>query len=231
MKTYAFIFARGGSKGLPQKNIKMLGGMPLLAHAIRLAQALPVVEKVFVSTDDEAIAKVAQDFSAELIERPAALAQDHAPEWLAWQHAIKVLYERGERFEVFLSLPTTSPLRRQEDVSGCLALLDKESDLVLAVTPSARSPYFNMVSRGQDGETELLIKDSKINRRQDAPASYDITTVAYVSRPAFILQHQSMFEGRLRSFIVPRERALDIDDPYDFKIAQALYRQGEPCSL
>ncbi len=84
MRIFAFIFARGGSKGLPRKNIKSLGGMPLLAHSIRLAQELPEIDRVFVSTDDAEIAYVARQFGADVIERPVSLATDEASEWLAW---------------------------------------------------------------------------------------------------------------------------------------------------
>ena len=145
-RTFAFIFARGGSKGLPGKNIKDLGGLPLLAHGIRLAQAMDRVERVFVSTDDDQIAAVATQFGADVIDRPAALATDTASEWMAWQHAIEHVRALGLDFDVFLSLPATSPLRNAQDVGNCLDALQADIDIVITVTPSARSPYFNMIS-------------------------------------------------------------------------------------
>lgn len=227
MSVYAFIFARGGSKGLPGKNIKPLGGIPLVGHSIRLAQNIDVIEKVFVSTDSDDIAAVAESFSAEVIRRPPELASDTASEWLAWRHAIRYLQERGESFDVFLSLPATSPLRGRLDVENCLAVLDDSTDMVVTVTPASRSPYFNMVTRDEDGTSLVVIHNDAICRRQDAPTVYDMTTVAYVARPEFILSGTGVFAGRVKSVIVPKERAVDVDDSFDFMVAEALYGKSQ----
>ena len=227
MKIYAFIFARGGSKGLPGKNTKMLGGLPLLAHSIKIAQQLERVEKIYVSTDAEEIAQIAKEFSAEPIKRPEALATDTASEWLAWQHAIQYLHERGEQFDIFLSLPTTSPLRIKQDVEECIAQLNEDTDVVITVTPSSRSPYFNMVTRAHGGSSKIVCGDATIKRRQDAPSVFDITTVAYVSRPSYILQNDSLFSGHVKSVVIPKERSIDIDDAHDFLVAETIYNQGK----
>lgn len=224
-RTFAFIFARGGSKGLPGKNIMELGGFPLLAHGIRLAQAMDRVERVFVSTDDAQIADVATQFGADVIDRPQALATDTASEWMAWQHAIRYVRTLGLNFDVFLSLPATSPLRNAQDVVNCLDALQDEVDVVITVTPSARSPYFNMISIDAAGQANVVLGTAQFKRRQDVPPVYDITTVAYVARPDFILRHTQLFEGRVRPVIVPKERAVDIDDGYDFKLAQVILNQ------
>lgn len=222
--TFAFIFARGGSKGLPGKNILDLGGIPLLAHGIRLAQSMDRIAQVFVSTDCEKIADVARRFGAQVIKRPAELASDTASEWHAWQHAIRHLrIDRGLNFDVFVSLPATSPLRNQDDVRACLDALDSQTDMVITVSHSARSPFFNMISTDESGYASIVLGNAGFKRRQDVPVVYDITTVAYVARPDFILTHDKVFDGRVRSVIVPKERAVDIDDEFDFKIAQALY--------
>jgi CMP-N-acetylneuraminic acid synthetase len=221
-RTFAFIFARGGSKGLPGKNIKELGSLPLLAYGIRLAQAMDRVERVFVSTDDAQIAAVARQFGGYVIERPVALATDTASEWMAWQHAIEHVRALGLDFDVFLSLPATSPLRNAKDIDNCLDALQPDTDVVITVTPSSRSPYFNMVSIDATGMAHVVLGSADVKRRQDVPLVYDITTVAYVARPDFILAHKRLFDGRVRPVIVPRERAVDIDDEYDFKVAQAL---------
>jgi CMP-N-acetylneuraminic acid synthetase len=224
VRTFAFIFARGGSKGLPGKNTMELGGIPLLAHGIRLAQSMERIERVFVSTDDDQIADVAKRFGAELISRPKELATDTASEWMAWQHAIAHVRSLGLDFDVFLSLPATSPLRNAFDVDRCLDALQLDTDVVITVTPSARSPYFNMVSADAAGFVHVVLGAAEFQRRQDVPPVYDITTVAYVSRPDFILNHERLFDGRVRPVMVPKERAVDIDDEYDFKMAQALLK-------
>lgn len=225
MSVYAFIFARGGSKGLPRKNIKLLGGIPLIGHSIRMAQKISSVDKVFVSTDCDEIASVARSFSADVILRPEELASDTASEWLAWQHAIECVRGKGLAFEKFLSLPATSPLRIIEDVERCLDALDKDTDVVVTVTPAARSPYFNMLVRAEDGTSKVMLQSENVLRRQDAPIGYDMTTVAYVARPDFILRNDYLFSGRVKSVVVAKEHAVDIDDEYDFQVAAALYKE------
>jgi CMP-N-acetylneuraminic acid synthetase len=226
VKVYAFVFARGGSKGLPGKNIRKLGGIPLLGHSIRIAKQIPAVAKVLVSTDAQDIAQVAREYGAEVIERPPHLATDSVAEWLAWKHAIEYVRGRGEQFDVLLSLPATSPLRSVGDVENCLAALDDATDVVITVTTAGRNPYFNMVTRDERGYSSVVMQGKGFVRRQDAPQVYDITTVAYVARPDYVLRSSGLFEGRVKSVIVPKERAADIDDAYDFLVAEALYRDG-----
>ena len=226
MRTFAFVFARGGSKGIPRKNLQLLAGKPLLAWSIEMGQSLAEVERVFVSTEDPEITETAFSFGAEVITRPAELAQDTSPEWLAWQHAIKVVEEKFGRFERFLSLPATAPLRSQQDVERCLNRLDKETDVVISMTPATRSPWFNMVYQGPKGDLRLLV-EGKYTRRQDAPIGYDVTTLAYVLRPEFILEKQRLWDGRVKGIEIPPERALDIDTPLDLEIARFLQTRAQ----
>ena len=219
----AFIFARGGSKGLPRKNLRPLAGQPLIVHAIELGLALPRVKKVIVSTDDLEIADIARNAGAEIpFLRPAELATDTAPEWLAWRHAIRAVREAGETIDVFLSLPPTSPLRTVEDVDCCLdALLNSKSDIVVTVRDAERSPYFNMVRQTEEGDVRLAI-EGEFYRRQDAPIMYDMTTVAYAARADFILEADRIFDGRVQAVWIPRERALDIDNELDLIVGESL---------
>ena len=223
MKTYAFVFARGGSKGVPGKNIRELAGKPLLAYSIDQAREIEAVDKIFVSTEDQTIASIARGYGVDVINRPEELARDNTPEWMAWMHAVKSLQKRNDCFDVFLSLPTTSPLRNSEDIREALKKLDKQTDMVLTMTPTTRSPWFNMVRTKKDGYIKLLVRNKKrIHRRQDAPDSFDLTTVAYVTRPEFILSHNSIFDGRVRAVEIPQDRALDIDTEHDMEIAEFL---------
>ena len=232
MKTYAFIFARGGSKGVPRKNIKKLAGKPLLAYSIDMAKEIEVVNKIFVSTEDQTIAKVASEYGANIIDRPTELAQDDTPEWLAWKHAVEWLEDRGEIFDIFLSQPTTSPLRSKEDINAALECLDENTDVVLTMTKAARSPWFNMVLETNNGFIELLMQNGKTyHRRQDAPSIYDLTTVAYVTRPEFIKSSDGIFDGRVKGIEVPAERALDIDTELDFQIANFLMERANMSNL
>jgi CMP-N-acetylneuraminic acid synthetase len=227
----ACIFARGGSKGLPGKNIKNLTGKPLIAWSIEHALSVPRIGRVIVSTDSEEIAAVARAHGAEVpFMRPAELAQDDSPEWLAWRHALEFLKrDEGTMPEAMVSLPTTSPLRAPDDVERCLDAFERDRpDMVITVTIARRNPYFNMVTVDGAGLARLVIPPAKgIARRQDAPSVYDITTVAYVARPEFVLSRQGLFEGRVSAVQVPPERALDIDTPLDFRVAECIMDKGE----
>ncbi|ROT99312.1 acylneuraminate cytidylyltransferase family protein [Marinobacter sp. R17] len=226
-RIFAFVFARGGSKGLPGKNLLPLGGVPLIGHSIKVAKALPQVSKVFVSTDDAEIKKVAEQHGAEVIDRPAELAGDKSPEWEAWRHAIGYLERTGQHFDVFLSLPATSPLRSVSDVTAVIDALNSDTDAVITVTPASRSPFFNMVSRDYDGVCRILSPSNGYTRRQDAPEAFDVTTVAYALRREFIKGKGGLFDGKVKSVVVPKERAVDIDDNMDFKFAELLYAEAQ----
>jgi N-acylneuraminate cytidylyltransferase len=225
VKTFAFIFARGGSKGVPGKNIRNLDGKPLLAYSIITAQNIDEISRVFVSTDDPDIAYVGAQYGAEIINRPAELAQDDSPEWLAWLHAVEYLENQGEYFDCFVSLPATSPLRNKIDVVNCINLLDKQTDIVVTMTNTSRSPYFNMVRKNKDYVRLSVETDEWYSRRQDVPKMYDLTTVAYVTRPNFIKNNNKIFDGKVKAELIPKERSIDIDDEIDFKIAEVLIRE------
>lgn len=228
MKIFSFVFARGGSKGVPGKNIRVLSGKPLLANAIDLAKSVPKIQEVFVSTDDESIAAVARKYGAEVILRPVELAQDDSPEWLAWRHAVDWVEKKKGPFEVFISLPTTSPLRNREDVKACIDLLDGETDVVITITKTNRSPWFNMVRLTSKGYAKVLLQGEKTYvRRQDVPEAFDMTTVAYVTRPQYIHTANGIFDGRVKAVIIPQERALDIDTELDFRIGDFLMKMKQ----
>jgi N-acylneuraminate cytidylyltransferase len=228
MKFTAFVFARGGSKGLPGKNIRSLCGKPLIAWSIEQALSVNRVERVIVSTDCEEIASIARAYGAQVpFIRPAELAADHSPEWLAWRHALKYLeIAEGHLPEAMLSVPATAPLRTRADLEKCLDEYEKgEVDVVITVTEAHRSPYFNMVKAHEDGTVGLIIPPSStIARRQDCPAVFDMATVAYVVRPEFIITNNAIFQGRVRAVQIPVNRAIDIDNLLDFQIAELLMK-------
>ena len=224
MRVVALICARGGSKGLPGKNIRPLAGRPLIAWAVARALEVPRVNRVIVSTDCPEIAAAARVAGAEVpFERPAELAQDTSPEWYAWRHALTYLRDTdGVYPDALLSVPATAPLRLAVDLEQCLDEFAKgDVDMVITVTDAHRNPYFNMVVTGTDGYTTLVIPPSgAVTRRQDAPTVYDMTTVGYVARPEYVMKHFGHFQGRVRAVHVPAERALDIDTMLDFQMAE-----------
>jgi CMP-N-acetylneuraminic acid synthetase len=231
MKAVAFIFARGGSKGLPGKNIRILGGKPLIAWSIEHALTVNQIERVIVSTDSEEIAAVARDYGAEVpFIRPEELARDDSAEWLAWRHALNYLLEStGALPEIMVSVPATAPLRLPLDIENCLDEYEKgDVDMVITVTDAHRNPYFNMVKTCADGTVGLVNPpQSAITRRQDAPVVYDMTTVCYVAKSTFVMNQNAIFEGQVKAVHVPIERAIDIDTLLDFQIAESLLDKRE----
>jgi CMP-N-acetylneuraminic acid synthetase len=231
MNAVAFIFARGGSKGIPGKNIQIIGGKPLIAWSIECALAVPRISRVIVSTDSDEIADISRKYGADVpFIRPSELATDESPEWLAWRHGLKYLLDSdGEMPEVMVSIPPTAPLRNPIDLNNCLDEYENNlADVVITVTDSHRNPYFNMVKINPDGACGLAISPlESIERRQDAPIVYDMTTVCYVVKSEFIMSKNSIFEGKVRAVHIPIERAIDIDSKLDFRIAQALFESTE----
>ncbi len=227
MKPYILgaIFARGGSRGVPKKNIRHLNGKPLLAYAIETARAVPAINRLIVSTDSEEIAQVARQYGAEVpFLRPGELASDDASELGAWQHAIKTMEQQtGQRVDVLVIIPTTSPLRAKEDVAACIdRLLNSDADLVVTVTKAHRNPYFNMVMIDENDNARLVFSASGVYQRQQVPKIYDLTTVAYAARVSYILKTPTLLQGKVKTVEVPPERALDIDSMLDFQIAEFL---------
>jgi CMP-N-acetylneuraminic acid synthetase len=224
MKYIALICVRGGSKGLPKKNIRLLNGIPLMAWSIKIAKKIDRVSSVIVSTDSEEIANIAIDYGAQVpFIRPKELALDDSPEWLVWRHAINYLESQQNEVDNLLVLPATAPLRSIQDVNNCIDEFEKgDVDSIITVSEAKRNPHFNMTTNDDKGYSSILINSDSITRRQDAPKVFDMTTVAYVVKSEFIKKYNGIFEGKVRSVCIPEERAIDIDTILDFKIAEYL---------
>jgi N-acylneuraminate cytidylyltransferase len=223
----AFIFARGGSKGVPNKNIANFAGKPLIAWSIEFGLGLDCVDRVFVSTNSIAIANIARDFGADIpFMRPEELAEDNSPEWLAWRHAISFTYQTDESMPgEFLVLPATSPLRIKDDVEEAIANFRRGgADVVVTMSEARRHPSFNILRETSNKYINLFdqSESDKRNRQAFKPV-FDLATVCYIANPTFVLQSNSIFEGRVRGSMVPLERAIDIDTFLDFELAEYLF--------
>ena len=230
MTVYGAVFARGGSKGVPGKNLQKIAGTSLLELSVAMGLASDGIDRMFCSTDSDEIATEAMRLGAEVpFRRPETLAQDDSAEWTVWQHLARFLIQEGaSQSDVLVSLPTTSPLRASEDIEHALELFRKETfDLVLGVSESTRSPWFNMVVREDSSEVSLVagVEGERIARRQDVPPVFDITTVIYVTTLGFVINAQGLFGGNVGSVVIPRERAIDIDTEFDLEIADYLLRK------
>ncbi|MCH2209854.1 MAG: acylneuraminate cytidylyltransferase family protein [Fuerstiella sp.] len=224
--TLGFVFARGGSKGLPNKNLRLLGGKPLIAHSIEAALASRSLDRIVVSTDDSEIAAVAEKFGAEVpFLRPAHLATDTVPERQAWRHAIEQMeLLEQQRIEVFVSVPPTCPLRIPSDIDRTVdALTGGTADIVLTATKTDCNPYFNMITIADDDAAELAIRPAgHVVRRQDAPTVYQLTAVAYAARRDPLFRYDSIFDSRASAIEIPYERSIDIDSELDLQLAEVL---------
>lgn len=226
MISHGFIFARKGSKGIPRKNIKSLLGKPLIQYSIEVASQISGIDKVFVSTDDNDIAKLSKSFGAIVIDRPVELALDNSPELYSWKHAINWVKNKYGNFQEFISLPATSPLRTVKDVEDAMfKKYTTGADICVAVTPASHSPYFNMVKESNNNLVELVNKPNiSIYRRQDAPQVFEVTTIVYVASVDFIIKNNNLFDGNVTSIEVPRSRAIDIDSIHDFNFAESILK-------
>jgi len=224
----AFIFARGGSKGIPGKNKYKLNGKPLISYSIEIALQCQSICDVIVSTDDKEIAQISKKLGANVpFMRPTELAKDDSNEFDSWKHAINE-YEKiyKKKIDIFISLPATSPLRVVSDVENCIKKYREDSaDMIITVKNASANPYCSMVKNDSMGFSHIV--NSKNNdrgyfRRQDAPKVYDMTGVAYISSTKYILNSNSIFSGKVKSVKIPDERALDIDNILDLEFAEFL---------
>lgn len=222
MSTIATICARGGSTGLPGKNIRPLFGRPLIAHTVAHALACPGIDRVLVSTDDEAIAAAAREAGAEVpFMRPPELATSTAPKLPVIRHLVQGVEAMGVQVDRIVDLDPTSPLREVDDVLACLRLLDADTDVVITGYPAEKNPYFNMVEL--DGQGHAALSKSLpggVFARQQAPAVYSMNASVYVWWRRTL--DQGIWDGRVRLHVMPRERSIDVDSLIDFELVQLL---------
>ena len=226
----AIICARGGSKGVKNKNIKFFCGKPLIAYSIEIASAIKKINKVIVSTDSKKIASISKKYKAEVpFIRPKRLATDNSPIWKTWQHLVKFLKKSKERMpDIIIDIPATSPLRSELDLKNIIKkfIENKKSDVLITVTEAHRNPYFNMVEVNKSGFLDIVIsKKNVVSNRQEAPKVFDVCTLAYVTTPEYILKSSHMFKGNIDYYEVDKSRSIDIDDEYDFNLAEILYKK------
>lgn len=229
MKRICTICARGGSKGVKNKNIRDLAGQPMIAHSLTQARASGLFDVIAVSSDSPEILEVGRRHGADLlIERPAELATDTAAKLPVIRHCVEGA-ERitGKKFDVVVDLDATSPLRWVEDIQGAVHLLESQKVAnVITAAPARRSPYFNLVELGEDGVVRLSKPLEKpIVRRQDSPKCFDMNASIYVWQRAALFDCPTVFNADTRLFIMPAERSTDIDNELDFEIVELLMNQ------
>ena len=227
MKRVCTICARGGSQGVPGKNLRPLLGKPLIAHSLLQARQTGLFEVIAVSSDSKEILAAGKEWGADLlIERPAELASHTAAKIPAIRHcALEAERLSGMQFETFVDLDATSPLRSVGDIIGSVELLEREhATNILTGCPARRSPYFNLVELNAQGVV-ILSKPSGVMRRQDSPPCYDLNASIYVWRRDILLQRDTVFNEKTLLFVMPEERSHDIDSEVDFEIVELFARK------
>jgi|LauGreDrversion4_2_1035121.scaffolds.fasta_scaffold130488_3 CMP-N,N'-diacetyllegionaminic acid synthase len=222
----ATVCARGGSKGLPGKNLRDFAGQPLIVRTIAQALACPGLDAVYVSTDDEAIAQVAREAGARVpYLRPAELATDEAGKLPVIEHLVRHLESQGLEIATIVDLQPTSPLREAADIASALALRD-QAPLVVSVSEARDNPYFNLVEQ-QPGGRVGLSKGQGLARRQDTPAVYALNGAIYVWQRAALSQAavHGLWSVPIAPYVMPGWKSVDIDDLEDFDYALWLHQR------
>lgn len=219
------ICARGGSKGVKNKNIREILGKPLLAHSILQAQKSNLFDTVAVSSDCDKILEIAMEYGADyVIKRPDELATDTAAKLPAIQHCVvQVENISSTKFDTIVDIDATSPLRKIEDLRAAVFTFESHGQATNLITaaPARRSPYFNVVEQGEDSYVKLSKPlTNTIVRRQDAPKTYDMNASIYVWSRQSLFNEVSVLTDHTLMYVMPEERSLDIDSELDFAIVQ-----------
>ncbi len=220
----AIVPARGGSKGVVRKNLRLVAGRSLVAHAIRSARGSQLVDRVIVSTDDEEIARVARQEGADVpFMRPASLASDDAPAQPVVEHAITYVEERDGRVDSVVLLQPTSPLRRACHVDEAVRLfLDSGVDSVVSVCEVEHSPYWMYRMEGDSLHPFTFDQELNRARRQALPTLYRPNGAIYVMSRRLLMEDRMVIGASPRPYVMSRQDSIDIDDELDLELAEWL---------
>jgi len=229
MKILCTICARAGSKGVTNKNLRLINGLPLIAYSLQQAVETKLFSQIAVSSDSSEIRTTAMAHGATfVVDRPTQMASDTAPKLPAIRHCVETTEKEFGQFDIIIDLDATAPLRVAADIIGSLKLLTAtNADNVITGTPAHRSPYFNLVEQDENGIVQLSkpLKDA-VTRRQDSPKCFDMNASIYVWRRDALLNNPSLFVSSTRLFEMPRERSLDIDSEADFEMVEWMMSKG-----
>jgi CMP-N,N'-diacetyllegionaminic acid synthase len=231
MKVLGIIPARGGSKGIPRKNIVPLLGKPLLAYTAEAALAAKRLSRVVLSTEDEEIAKIGREWGLEVpFLRPRELARDDTPTLPVLQHALRWLEENeGDFFQYICILQPTHPLRRAADIDGCIELMEREqADTVITILPVPHhyNPHW-VYFQDKSGPLHLSTGETNpIPRRQELPPAFHREGSVYVSRRDIVMTQESYYGNRLLGYLIDPARSVNIDGPQDLEKVEKLLKRG-----
>ena len=220
----AIIAARGGSKGVPYKNIRDLAGKPLIAWTIEAAKKSQYIDRLILSSDDVQIIKVAREWGCEVpFVRPAELAQDDTPGIEPVLHAINTL---EHKYDYVMLLQPTSPLRSDEDIDECINFfMDRKAPACVSVSEVAHSPYWMYRVDEQMQMSPFIESNAPINRRQDLPKLYELNGAIYISESRFVIDHKTFQTKQTIAYPMPEARSIDIDSELNLAYCEWLINQ------
>ena len=227
MKILVIIPARGGSKGIPRKNIKPFVGKPLIYYTIDTARAIVSDEDICVSTDDEEIIHVVEEYGLKVpFIRPAELASDTAGTYEVLLHALDFYEKQGKKYDVVLLLQNTSPFRKAEHVKEALKLYTPNVDMVVSVKECAANPYYCVFEENQEGYLHVSKGDGTIFRRQDAPKVYEYNGAVYIMNAETLkTTHMHKMKKRVK-YVMDALSSLELDTMWDWQMAEMLDNQS-----
>jgi N-acylneuraminate cytidylyltransferase/CMP-N,N'-diacetyllegionaminic acid synthase len=228
MKSIITVCARGGSKGVKGKNVRLMVGLPLIVHTLRQAKAVGLFDAYAVSSDSDEILALAQAEGFIAIKRPDELATDTAAKIPVIRNCVQAVEDKlNTNFQYCIDLDCTSPLRNLEDIRAVYSLIQASLvPNVITAMPARRSPYFNLIEEGKDGEIGLAKNlDKPIVRRQDAPACYDMNASIYAWKKDILMGENKLFLKGTKLHVMPEERSLDIDSELDFEFVEILMKK------
>ncbi len=226
MNTLVIIPARGGSKGIPHKNIKPLDGKPLIYYTIDVARQIVSDEDICVSTDDAEIIKCVEDYGLKVpFVRPAELASDTAGTYEVLLHALDFYEKLGKQYDVVLLLQNTSPFRTAEQVKEALNIYTSDVDMVVSVNETKTNPYYNCVEEGPDGFLKKTLDSTMLTRRQDAPITYEYNGAIYVMNVEKLkAMHYGKFT-KIVKYVMDELHSVDLDTMLDWKYAEFIINE------
>lgn len=231
MTTLGLIPARGGSKGIPGKNVRPLFGKPLIAYTIEAAAQAQRISRIVVSTDDPAVAQAASVWGAEVpFIRPAELGADTTPMLPVMQHAVRTLEERGSRYDLICLLQPTSPMRTPDDIDTCIGLLqDTGADTVISVlpVPEKHNPHWVFEPDGAGGLRLSTGEATPIPRRQELPPAYHREGSIYVVRRDVLMNRNTLYGTKIVGYVMDAARSVNIDEPADWDAAVSLMARSQ----
>ncbi len=232
MKRICSICARGGSKGVTNKNIRMLMGKPLIAHTILQAKEADCFDLIVVSSDSLEILNISKEWGADMIvTRPEDMASDHSAKFPAIKHCVNTIEKQVHyEFDTIVDLDATSPLRSIDDIHNSLKMIENSdnSNNLVTGSPCRRSPYFNLVELNKNGFVSVS-KDlnDPIIRRQDSPECFDLNASIYIWKRKAFYNNETVISSDTSLFVMPEERSIDIDSELDFEIVTLLMKNKE----